>query len=110
MKFLFPELGFCFGGTIVTPTETETISSTKRRRVKRTNSVKHWRPELSVIAEDDSHVSHHQNQTAVTSDKKPLIKPKSSGKTRSHTYGANYSWKFSHTMAIPAFSPTPFVF
>ncbi|KAJ9549177.1 hypothetical protein OSB04_021720, partial [Centaurea solstitialis] len=103
MKFFFPELGFCFGGTIVSP-DTETISadaSTTRRRVTQT---KHWRPELEAIAED----SHEPTTPSVVrSEKKPLNKPKSTGKTRSQSYSGDYR-KLTHSMAIPAFSPTPF--
>ncbi|KAK9052025.1 hypothetical protein SSX86_028653 [Deinandra increscens subsp. villosa] len=113
MKFFFPELSFCFGGTVITP-ETETISvvsvSTNRRRLTRGNSTKNWRPELSAIAEDGGVLNVCQRSRGVVrSEKKPLNKSKSARKTRSHSFGGNYR-KFSHAMAIPAFSPTPFVF
>ncbi|KAI7737279.1 hypothetical protein M8C21_007372 [Ambrosia artemisiifolia] len=116
MKFFLPEFGPCFGGTIMTP-ETETISavvSTNRQRVKRGNSTKQWRPELSAIAEDGGvvmNVSQQSNESVsvVRSEKKAMNKVKSAGKTRFHSYVGNYR-KFSHAMVIPAFSPTPFVF
>ncbi|KAI3714122.1 hypothetical protein L1987_72712 [Smallanthus sonchifolius] len=112
MKFFFPELGPCFGGTVITP-DTETVSAvvtTTRRRVSHDNSTKHWRPELSAIAEDGGVCQRsHQSVSVVRSEKKPLNKSKSAGKTRSHSYGGNYR-KFSQAMAIPAFSPMPFVF
>ncbi|KAI3502259.1 hypothetical protein L1887_30291 [Cichorium endivia] len=115
MKFFFPELGFCFGGTVIAPT-TETISadvSTTRRRVTQGNSTKHWRPELTAIAEDGGMLNvcrqPHQSANVVRSEKKPLNKARSAGKTRSHSYTGDYR-KLTHAMAIPAFSPTPFVF
>ncbi|KVH95957.1 uncharacterized protein LOC112528145 [Cynara cardunculus var. scolymus] len=115
MKFFFPELGFCFGGTVLTPA-TETISadvSTTRRRVTQGNSTKQWRPELAAIAEDGGALNvcrqSHEPTSVVRSEKKPLNKPRSAGKTRSHSYGGDFR-KLTHAMAIPAFSPTPFVF
>ncbi|MFS8031282.1 hypothetical protein Hanom_Chr17g01544001 [Helianthus anomalus] len=112
MKFFLPELGFCFGGTEITP-DTETISavaSTNQPRVKRGNTAKHWKPELSAIAEDGGVLNAcQQSNQSVSVVKKPLNKVKSAGKTRSQSYVSNYR-KFSHAMAIPAFSPTPFVF
>ncbi|KAL4569781.1 hypothetical protein LXL04_025424 [Taraxacum kok-saghyz] len=115
MKFFLPELGSCFGGTVIAPaTETITVDvSTTRRRVTQGNSTKHWRPELTAIAEDGGMLNvcrlPHKSVSVVRSEKKPLNKARSAGKTRSLSYGGEYR-KLTHAMAIPAFSPTPFVF
>nr|XP_043606647.1 uncharacterized protein LOC122578693 [Erigeron canadensis] len=123
MKFFFSELGFCFGGTVITPaletvSSTNVVPNTTRRRSKLGSSGgKHWRPELSVISEDGGttplnvcrQAPHESAVSVVRSHKKPLNKARSAGKTRSHSYGGDYR-KFSHAMPMPAFSPTPFVF
>ncbi|KAI3824748.1 hypothetical protein L1987_06219 [Smallanthus sonchifolius] len=116
MKFFFPELGFCFGGTVITPS-TEIICadvSTTRRRVRHGKFNKHWKPELSAIAEDGGVLNtcrqSHESVSVIRSEKKPLNKNRSAGKTRSHSYSSGDYRKFNQTMAIPAFSPTPFVF
>ncbi|XP_023753738.1 uncharacterized protein LOC111902096 isoform X2 [Lactuca sativa] len=115
MKFFFPELSFCFGGTVITPAA-ETITtdvSITSRRVTQGNSTKHWRPELTAIAEDGGVLNARRqpppSASVVRSEKKPLNKARSTGKTRSHSYTGDYR-KLTHAMAIPAFSPTPFVF
>ncbi|KAF5764498.1 hypothetical protein HanRHA438_Chr15g0705071 [Helianthus annuus] len=113
MKFFFPELGFCFGGTVVTPT-TEIICtdvSTTRRRVRHGKFTKHWKPELSAIAEDGGVLNaRRQSHESLRSEKKLLNKTRSAGKTRSHSFSSGDYRKYTQTMAIPAFSPTPFVF
>ncbi|KAK9064416.1 hypothetical protein SSX86_015798 [Deinandra increscens subsp. villosa] len=119
MKFFFPELSFCFGATVMTP-ETEVIRSdvsTTRRRRRNGSFSKHWRPELSAIAEDGGALSSCQRRSRksdiiVRSEKKPLNKARSPRKSRSHSshsYGGDYR-QFTHSMAIPAFAPTSFVF
>ncbi|XP_071702251.1 uncharacterized protein [Rutidosis leptorrhynchoides] len=110
MKFFFQEFGSCFGGTVITP-PTETVSvtdvSTTRRR---SSSTKNWQPELSAIAEDGGALKAcRQRHELVRPDKKPLKKAKSTKKTPAYSYGGDYR-SFTHSMAMPAFSPTPFVF
>ncbi|KAI7739908.1 hypothetical protein M8C21_029310 [Ambrosia artemisiifolia] len=113
MKFFFTELGFCFGGTVVSPT-TEIICadvSATHRRVRHGKFTKNWKPQLSAIAEDGGMLNaRRQSHELVTSVKKPLNKTRSPGKTRSHSYSSGDYRKYTQTMAIPAFSPTPFVF
>ncbi|KAK9057487.1 hypothetical protein SSX86_022323 [Deinandra increscens subsp. villosa] len=83
-KFFFPELSFCFGSTVMTP-ETEVIRSdvsTTRRRRRNGGFSKHWRPELSAIAEDGGALSACQRRSRnsdiiVRSEKKPLNKARS---------------------------------
>ncbi|KAD1118215.1 hypothetical protein R6Q59_004738 [Mikania micrantha] len=112
MKISFPKIGSCFYGTVIIAPETETIAAAVSTN-RRPNSGKHWTPELSAIAEDGGalNVCQQSNHSVsvVRSEKKPLTKPKSTPKPRSHSYGGSH-WNFSQAMAIPAFSPTPFMF
>ncbi|KAI7739909.1 hypothetical protein M8C21_029311 [Ambrosia artemisiifolia] len=113
MKFFFPELGSCFGSTVVPPT-TEIICtdvSTTRRRVRHGKFSKNWKPELSAIVEDGGTMNaRRQSHESVILEKKSLNKSRSARKTRSHSYSSGDYGKFTQAMAIPAFSPTPFVF
>ncbi|KAK1422905.1 hypothetical protein QVD17_18194 [Tagetes erecta] len=116
MKFFFPELGSCFGATVISPA-TEIICSdvgTTRRRVRHGKITKNWKPELSAIAEDGGALNvyrrNHESVNGGRSEKKPLIKTRSAGKTRSHSYSSGDYRNFTHSIALPAFSPTPFVF
>ncbi|GKA72867.1 hypothetical protein Tco_0779083 [Tanacetum coccineum] len=114
---LFYKLGFCFGATVVTPDiETSSTSNThapttRPRGVRRVSSSKNWKPDLSAIAEDGGVLnvsrSSHESVSVTKSEKKTLNK---ATKARSRSYSAGDYRKFTHTMAIPAFSPTPFVF
>ncbi|PWA51818.1 hypothetical protein CTI12_AA460150 [Artemisia annua] len=116
MKFFFPELGFCFGATVITPdietssSSTTDVPTTRPRGVRRLSSSKNWKPDLSAIAEDGGVLnvsrSSHESVSVTKSEKKTVNKAK---KARSRSYTGDYR-KFTHTMAIPAFSPTPFVF
>ncbi|KAD7478983.1 hypothetical protein R6Q59_005233 [Mikania micrantha] len=118
MKLFFAELGFCFGSTDHIAPATQIITadvSTAHRRVRRNRSfTKNWTPELSAIAEDGGGLNacqqSHESVIVVRSEKKPINKVRSRGKTRSHSYSTGDYRNFTHTMAIPAFSPTPFVF
>ncbi|KAI3780783.1 hypothetical protein L2E82_10774 [Cichorium intybus] len=112
MKFFFPELGSCFGGTPAAETIAAEVPN-RRRHMRQGNSTKHWRPALTAIAEDgvvrELRRQSGQSTAGFRSEKKPLIKSKLAGKTRSDSYDSDYR-KSDHPMAIPAFSPTPFVF
>ncbi|KAL4573023.1 hypothetical protein LXL04_019816 [Taraxacum kok-saghyz] len=112
MKFLFPEIGSCFGGTPAVETIAADVPS-HRRPMRQGNSKKHWRPALTAIAEDGAarelRSQSCQSTAGFRSEKKPLIKSKLAGKTRSDSYDSDYR-KLDHPLAIPAFSPTPFLF
>ena len=98
MKFFFPELGFCFGATVITP-DTQTSSSsttdvptTHPRRVRRvSSSSKNWKPDLSAIAEDGGMLnmsrSSHESVSVTKSEKKTVNKAK---KARSRSYTGDY--------------------
>ncbi|KAF5764495.1 hypothetical protein HanRHA438_Chr15g0705021 [Helianthus annuus] len=107
MKFFFSELGFCFRVTQATDIVCDDVSTT-RRRLRHDKFTKHWKPELSAIAEDRG--TRRQSHESVRSEKKPLNKTRSTGKARSHSYSSGDYRKFTQAMVIPAFSPTPFVF
>nr|GEY49585.1 hypothetical protein [Tanacetum cinerariifolium] len=95
MKFFFPELGFCFGATVVMPdtetssTSTTDVPTTRPRGVRRVSSSKNWKPDLSAIAEDGGVLnvsrSSHESVSVTKSEKKPLSKAK---KARSRSYSA----------------------
>ncbi|KAM0054910.1 hypothetical protein Hdeb2414_s0006g00200071 [Helianthus debilis subsp. tardiflorus] len=111
MKFFFSELGFCFGVTQATDIVCCDDVSTTRRRLRHDKFTKHWKPELSAIAEDQGMLNtRRQSHESVRSEKKPLNKTRSTGKARSHSYSSGDYRKFTQGMVIPTFSPTPFVF
>ncbi|KVI04189.1 uncharacterized protein LOC112525704 [Cynara cardunculus var. scolymus] len=111
MKFSFPEISYCFGGTPAVETIAAEVPS-HRRRMTQGNSTKHWRPALAAIAEDgvarEVRRKRAESTASFRSEKKPLIKSKLAGKTRSGSYGSDYR-ESSHPMALPAFSPAPFL-
>ncbi|KAI3736250.1 hypothetical protein L6452_15788 [Arctium lappa] len=114
MKFFFPEISYCFGGTPAVETiAAEVPSRSRRRRTTNSNSRKHWRPALAAIAEDGvaREVRRQRAESAGSfrSENKPLIKSKLARKNRSDSYGSDYR-ESSHPMALPAFSPAPFLF
>ncbi|KAL7587310.1 uncharacterized protein LOC111890624 [Lactuca sativa] len=114
MKFFFPEIGSCFSGSPAVETIAAAEVPSHRRRMRQRNSTKHWTPALTAIAEDGVVVREVRRQSGQStagfrSEKKQLIKSKLAGKSRSDSYGSDYR-KLDHGMAIPAFSPTPFLF
>ncbi|KAL2524610.1 Uncharacterized protein Adt_09664 [Abeliophyllum distichum] len=132
MKF-FSELALCWGGAAgatVSPTA-ETIDSGRRReedhchwprncshehaasggvrKIKPSRS-RNWKPMLHAISEDLP-ISDLTQRTLRSDNKKqpPKVKPKSTTKVvQPPSHHSNY-WKSSHPMALPAFSPTPFM-
>ncbi|KAJ0434052.1 hypothetical protein Hdeb2414_s0190g00827931 [Helianthus debilis subsp. tardiflorus] len=112
MKRFFPELTSCFTAAPAVHTIADEAPS-RRRRMTQPKSRKNWRPALAAIDEDAS-VREARKQNAQTpagfrSEKKPLIKSKLVGKIRSDSYESDHR-KPNHALALPAFSPTPFVF
>ncbi|KAI3499175.1 hypothetical protein L1887_34968 [Cichorium endivia] len=111
MKLFSSERGFCFGCSFNTP-KPEIISaddSIIRRRPNHRKSTKHWRPALKAIEEDGVPKRGHESTAVARSEKNPLNKSKSAGRTRSESYNDDYR-KSSHAIALPVFSPTPFLF
>ncbi|KAL2474207.1 uncharacterized protein Fot_49943 [Forsythia ovata] len=127
MKF-FSELALCWGGATVSPA-VETIVSGRRReedhwprncshehaasggvrKIKPSRS-RHWKPMLHAISED-SPISDLTQRTVRSDHKKqPLkVKPKSTTRVVPPPSPHDNYWKSSHPMALPAFSPTPFM-
>ncbi|KAL4585163.1 hypothetical protein LXL04_009778 [Taraxacum kok-saghyz] len=83
--------------------------STSRRRTNQRKSSKHWTPVLKAIEEDAVHRRIPESMAVARSEKNQLNKPKSTRRTRSESYD-DYYRKSSHEMALPVFSPTPFLF
>ncbi|KAL8228465.1 hypothetical protein R6Q57_016049 [Mikania cordata] len=103
MKRFFPELSSCFSGTQAVQSIAGEAPSIRRRTTR-----KHWRPALAAI-EEDGGVGEVRKQSAVGSERKPLIKSKLAGKIRSDSYDSHLG-NSGPSFALPAFSPTPFVF
>ncbi|XAR68072.1 hypothetical protein NMG60_11003073 [Bertholletia excelsa] len=116
MKF-FSELGSCFGGATVAPAAESAAGHTvtgagndqqRGRRLRKAGSSSQWRPALSAISEDGgaSDVGARKVETAARSPKKA----KSTAVARSPRRSEEYNRIDSVLMALPAFSPTPFMF
>ncbi|CAH1423540.1 unnamed protein product [Lactuca virosa] len=112
MKLFFSDRVFCFGCSVNT-SKPEIISADdciSRRRTNQRKSTKHWRPVLKAIEEDGVHRRSPESTAVARSEKNLLAKPKSARRTRSESFHDDY-WKSSHEMiALPVFSPTPFMF
>ncbi|KAA8524556.1 hypothetical protein F0562_010979 [Nyssa sinensis] len=127
MKY-FVKFRSCLGGATLAPAaETATLppqelvplmnagtglssSRASHGRLTRVHSSTQWKPALSAISEEgivsDAGRDHERK---VRSEKKPTVKARSTAKVRSPNHGDDYR-KSSLSMAIPAFSPTPFLF
>ncbi|GFP93771.1 hypothetical protein PHJA_001521500 [Phtheirospermum japonicum] len=121
MKFL-SELASCWGGAVVTPAadvaggrrltaEQGRYGRTTSKRVAKVKPSRDWKPKLNAISEDrpmSAANSGGVNRRTVGDDgkKRPgKVKPKSTAPIHEEDY-----WKSAHTMALPAFVPTPFLF
>lgn len=86
MKSFFPEFGYCFGATPVVETvvvEGRPSRSRGRKRMRKGNAGKYWRPVLTAIAEDGDVRRESSDHT----EKKRLVKTKVTGKNQSdHSY------------------------
>ncbi|XP_059661032.1 uncharacterized protein LOC132307327 [Cornus florida] len=108
----------CCGSTVRAPPPQEVVPLTsaanghasRGRLAKVHSSTSQWKPALSAISEDGV-VSEmdRNNERAVRSEKKQLAKSRSMPMTRSPRHGNDYR-KSTSPMALPAFSPTPFLF
>ncbi|GJS36781.1 zinc finger, CCHC-type containing protein [Tanacetum coccineum] len=92
MKLFIPEFTYCFCGAPAVETITVEGQSHKRR-IRQSNATKHWRPTLTAIAEEGvAREVRRQREPGAgfRSEKRPLIKSKLTGKTRSDSYGSDY--------------------
>ncbi|PIN14919.1 hypothetical protein CDL12_12429 [Handroanthus impetiginosus] len=130
MKF-FSELGSCWGGAMVSPAAEAGVGGqltevqggnyhtrgqrTSRRleKVRSSGRVNHWKPKLSAISEDSpmSEVVRAGVRRFATSvhGKRP-VKVKLKSPAKAVPPPEEDYWKYSYTMALPAFSPTSFLF
>nr|GEU77402.1 hypothetical protein [Tanacetum cinerariifolium] len=92
MKLFIPEFTYCFCGAPAVETITVEGQS-RKRRIRQSNATKHWRPTLTAIAEEGvAREVRRQREPGAgfRSEKRPLIKSKLAGKTRSDSYGSDY--------------------
>ncbi|KAI3465656.1 hypothetical protein Pfo_022319 [Paulownia fortunei] len=135
MKF-FSEFGSCWGGAMVSPAAEAAdggrqaeeqgrychahpgpANSKRLAKVKpKGGGISHWKPKLNAISEDSPTLEGdrggvNRRTAGVNDNKRPVkVKPKSSAKAAPPpSHGEDY-WTSSHTMALPAFSPTSFLF
>ncbi|XP_057796602.1 uncharacterized protein LOC131012635 [Salvia miltiorrhiza] len=114
MKKFFSEFASCWGGATVVPTaeaagaRRQTEEQRAPRRSKSTAKVSgaaaNWRPKLNAISEN--------SPMSDTDDRKRPVraKPKSPARAAPPPSPAADYWKYSHTMALPVFAPTSYLF
>ncbi|PSS05786.1 Threonine synthase-like [Actinidia chinensis var. chinensis] len=109
MKFL-AEFGLCFGGATVIQPQQEVALPTKSRAASRSSrkvNSAHWKPALSIISEDGV-VSEIGNKH-VDRKARSLKKARPTDTTCSHSHNDDYR-NDPMLMALPDFSPTPYLF
>ncbi|KAH6776070.1 hypothetical protein C2S52_013631 [Perilla frutescens var. hirtella] len=131
MKF-FPEFGSCLGGAIATPAAGDTgvrhhteedggdfpshARRTSKRSAKLSGAAAHWKPKLNAISEnspmsDAARGGGIRRTSGIDEKRRPVkAKPKSPVKAAPPPSFAEDYWQFSQTMALPAFSPTSYLF
>ncbi|XP_022865046.1 uncharacterized protein LOC111384931 [Olea europaea var. sylvestris] len=119
MKF-FTKLALCWGGATVSPAAETTISGQEVEHWPRNFSHEHaasgvrkikpcrnWKPNLHAISEDRP--ISDLNQRTARSDRNHKVKPKSTTQVVPPPSHLDNYWKSNHSMALPTFSPTPFM-
>ncbi|XP_071701263.1 uncharacterized protein [Rutidosis leptorrhynchoides] len=113
MKYsFFPELSYCFGATPVVEPVVVDKPSRGKKRMRQGKRANPWKPMLTAIAEDGNvRRETGESRSGLRSDElKRLVRSKVAGKNRSDSYGSDDYRNSAYPMALPAFSPTPFVF
>ncbi|KAK4420516.1 hypothetical protein Salat_2002000 [Sesamum alatum] len=127
MKF-FSELGSCWGGAMVSPAAEAGLQAEGQEGIRRTRgrttskrlprvkssggAMRHWKPKLNSIAEDNPLLEANRgggvNRSSTGADdrKRTLFRLKSASQPSN---GEDY-WKSCQAMALPAFAPTSFLF
>ncbi|KAM7495178.1 hypothetical protein LguiB_029787 [Lonicera macranthoides] len=123
MKYL-SKLISCYGGATISsaaeafapPSQQELMpekfDGNSCGRSTKFHATSHWKPALPVISEYSvaSDIRRSKDiEGTTTTKKKSNAKTKSKAEDRFLSHGDEYR-KFCDTMALPAFSPTPFVF
>uniref|UniRef100_A0A7N0RIM3 Uncharacterized protein n=1 Tax=Kalanchoe fedtschenkoi TaxID=63787 RepID=A0A7N0RIM3_KALFE len=81
----------------------------KRRRPAAGSSA-HWRPALTAISEDSCAASCGEDERKTKLLEKGIRRPKAISVRVKPSNSDNSPWRFQAQIAIPAFSPTPFLF
>ncbi|CAN4103432.1 unnamed protein product [Withania somnifera] len=134
MKFL-PEFALCWGGATITPTEASSAAlsfekeeqnrrvmnppATQGGRVIKSRNRANWKPSLRVIVEervisDVVNVNGARKESAVPpsscAKSAAKVKARSIARSKLSPRHGEDNWKSASPMAVPAFSPTAFLY